>query len=276
MAEALAQASSLSLPSLCFKPVFAQAVCLCLILRARMFIRVRLVVASLALTLLTAVPAGAQWFAAAYLGGNYTHPADVTIVQPARDTAMTIRQVEFAARPFASPQYYGWRVGRLFGETRRYGLELEFLHLKVIGKTDRSYTMAGTLDGTTVDGTRQMDTLVQRYAMTHGLNYLLINGVARRSLANGRFALVGRLGAGPTYPHAETTIDHRPREQYEFAGIGAHLSAGLDVRLRSRLSLMAEYKLTGSRPRISTADGSGQVRALTHQAAVGLAYGLTR
>ena len=241
-----------------------------------MLIRVRSVVAALSLLLLAVVPAQAQWFGAAYLGGNYTHPADVTITQPTRGTSLAVRQVEFAARALESPQYYGWRIGHLFGESRRYGLEVEFIHLKVIGKTERSYRMTGTFDGAAIDDTRQMDTLVQRYSMTHGLNYLLINGVARRSLAGDRVALVGRLGAGPTYPHAETTIDHRPREQYEFAGVGAHGSAGIDLRLKGALSVMAEYKLTTSRPRISIADGSGQVRAITHQAAVGLAYGLTR
>jgi hypothetical protein len=121
-----------------------------------------------------------------------------------------------------------------------------------------------------------MDDLVQRYSMTHGLNYLLVNGVARRMLGDGRVALIGRLGAGPTYPHAETTIDHTPREQYELAGLGGHFSAGVDVRLRGRLSAMAEYKLTASRPEITVADGTGRVRAVSHHVAVGLAYGLTR
>jgi hypothetical protein len=229
-----------------------------------------------ALFLTVAAPAGAQWFGAAYLGGNYTHPADVRVSQPARDTSLTFRTVEFAARPLESPQYYGLRIGRLLGASRHFGLELEFIHLKVISKTDRTYTVTGTLAGVSIDEIGRMDTLVQRYSMTHGLNYLLINAVARRQLGNGRVTLAGRLGAGPTYPHAESTIEHRTREQYEYAGLGAHLSAGADIRLKGRLSAMAEYKLTGAQPRISVADGSGRVRTITHQLAVGLAYGLSR
>jgi hypothetical protein len=200
----------------------------------------------------------------------------VTVSQPARATELRFDQVEFDARPFESPQYYGLRIGRLFGETRRYGLEIELIHLKVIGRTDRAYEVSGTLDGTPVTATRRMDELVQRYSMTHGLNYLLINAVARRPIDGSRVALVGRVGAGPTYPHAETTVGGVAREQYEIAGPGVHVSAGADLRLTGRLSATAEYKLTGSRPTISVAEGSGRMVAVTHQVAVGLSYGLDR
>ena len=57
----------------------------------------------------------------------------------ARSVAIDFLDVEFAARPFASPQYYGVRIGRTVGERRRFGLELEFIHLKVIGKTGQAY-----------------------------------------------------------------------------------------------------------------------------------------
>ncbi len=223
-----------------------------------------------------AAPASGQWFGAAYLGSNYTHPADVIVTQPARGTALTFERVEFDARPFESPQYYGLRIGRLFGETRRYGLEIELIHLKVIGRTDREYGVSGMLDGAPLTDRRPMEQLVQRYSMTHGLNYLLINAVGRQPIGEGRVALVGRFGVGPTYPHAETTVGGVAREQYEIAGPGVHLSAGADLRLAGRLSAMAEYKLTGSRPTISIADGSGRMRAVTQQIAVGLSYGIGR
>jgi hypothetical protein len=235
-----------------------------------------LAVLSLLFVVVVPSPAGAQWFGAAYLGGNATHPADITVTQPVRDTALTIREVQFDARPLESPQYYGLRIGRLLGASRRYGLEVEFIHLKVIARTEERYRMTGAWNGAAIDETRRMDDLVQRYSMSHGLNYLLVNAVARRVLGDGRAALIGRLGAGPTYPHAESTIDGATREQYEFAGLGGHLSAGVDVRLRGRLSVMAEYKLTASRPEISVADGTGRVRAVSHHVAAGLAYGLTR
>jgi hypothetical protein len=229
-----------------------------------------------ALCLTVATPAAAQWFAAAYLGTNYTHPAEVSVVQPDRGTSLTFRDVEFEARPFESPQYYGWRVGRLLGGSGRYGVEVELIHLKVIGRTEGAYGVSGTSNGTPVTGNPRMDTLVQRYSMTHGLNYLLLNGLVRHTPRQGPMTLVGRLGAGPTLPHAETTVGGSPREQYEFGGPGVHLSAGADIWIAGRLSVLAEYKLTGSRPTVSIAEGEGRAWAVTHQVAVGLTYGLSR
>ena len=137
-----------------------------------------------------------------------------TIDQPALGRSFTFEDVDFDGRPFESPQYYGWRVGRLFGQARTFGIELEFIHLKVIGRTDRAYPVSGldTLD-TSESGALVMNTVVQRYAMTHGLNFALINMVMRTPV-RGPVTLVWRAGAGPTLPHAETTIDGQIREQY--------------------------------------------------------------
>jgi hypothetical protein len=223
-----------------------------------------------------AAPAHAQWFGGLYFGANATRPADVEISQPARDTSLTFNDVRSDARPFTSPQYYGVRIGRLFGARARFGVDLELIHLKVIGRTQDAFAVSGRADGIPVSGTVRMDTLVQRYSMTHGLNFILVNFIARHPLAGGRFALIGRLGAGPTYPHAETTVGGMSREQYEIAGSGVHAAAGLDIKIKGRVSAISEYKLTAAKPRISIAEGTGRMRAVSHQVAVGLAFGLSR
>ena len=223
-----------------------------------------------------ATPASAQWFGNLYFGANTTRAADVEISQPSVDTSLTFRDVEFDARPFTSPQYYGVRLGRMFGQAGQFGVEFELIHLKVIGRTEETYDVIGRVSGQPIAGPARMDTLVQRYSMTHGLNFLLVNLVARRPLGDTRVAHMGRAGAGPTYPHAETTVGNEAREQYEIAGAGVHLSGGVDVKLAGRLSAMAEYKLTLAHPTISIAGGTGRVRATTHQVAFGLAFGLSR
>ena len=222
---------------------------------------------------LTARQAEAQWYAGAYLGANHTRSASVTIDQPELGRSFTFEDVDFDGRPFESPQYYGWRLGRLFGQSRTFGIELEFIHLKVIGRTDRAYPVSGldTSDG----GALVMNTVVQRYAMTHGLNFALINMVVRTPV-RGPVTLVWRAGAGPTLPHAETTIDGHIREQYEYGGPGAHLSAGLDIRTWRFVSTTAEYKFTIARPRIDVASGTGVTTSASHQLAVGLAFDLSR
>jgi opacity protein-like surface antigen len=221
-------------------------------------------------------PAEAQWYGGVYLGANHTHPAPVTIDQPAIGRVLTFDDVEFDARPFESPQYYGWRAGYLFGQGRRLGVELEFIHLKVIGLTDRTYPVSGDAGGDGIGPGAPMNAVVQRYSMTHGHNFLLVNLVSRTPLGQGPVALVLRSGIGPTLPHAESTIDGETREQYEYAGIGSQVAAGLDVRVFRAVSATVEYKFTYSRPEITVAHGVGRTRTATHQVAAGLAFGLPR
>jgi hypothetical protein len=231
----------------------------------------RMLGAGVLLSSMCAAPASAQTYFVAYLGANHTHAADVAIDVAAADLVATIRDVRFTAEPFRSPQYYGARVGHLFGARHRLGLELEFIHLKVIGDTQREYQIVGRLAGLDPSGPVLMEALVQRYAMTHGLNFVVVNGIARRPLGD-RLALVGRLGAGITVPHAESTVLGRAREQYQFAGAGGHLAAGVETTLRGPLAFVTEYKLTYARPRIDVAGGSGQTTALTHHVAFGMRW----
>lgn len=231
------------------------------------------------LTLLVPTPAVAQWYVAAYAGANHTQNATVSIDQPSEGTALAFRGVAFAAESFASPPYYGWRIGRLIGERRKLGVEVEFLHLKVIGQTSRPVTIVGQVGGptgTAVDTQARMSDFVQRYSMTHGLNFLVVNLVSRTPLGATPVAFLVRAGAGPTLPHAETTVDGRTQEQYEYAGLGVHAAAGVDLRLVGRLSAVVEYKFTAARPTISIVNGTGQTSAVSHQVAVGIAFGISR
>lgn len=228
--------------------------------------------------IVTAGEARAQWFTAVYLGANYTHPATVAIDRPADGVALQYRDVEFEARPFESPQYYGLRFGRWFGASRRIGLEVEFIHLKAYGRTGEQYEVTG--DAGTFDQLIQppapMSALVSRYAMSHGLNLLLINLGLRTPLNQGPVTLVARGGAGPALPHGESTIAGEAREEYEYGGLGVHAAAGVELRLHQRLSTLVEYKLTFARPEITIAGGTGHTSALTHHVAFGLAFGLSR
>jgi len=232
-----------------------------------------------AVCLLAGTPAraDAQLYAAVYLGGNATHAATVSIDAPEAGLVADFRKVEFAARPLESPQYYGIRVGSLFGAARRIGVEFEFIHLKVYSETNRVYDIEWP-PGTVVPAVvLPMDAYVQRYSMSHGLNFLLINVVSRTPIGDGRAAFIARAGAGPTRPHSESVVLNQTQEQYEYAGMGAHASAGIDVRLRGRMSLMTEYKFTYAKPRITlAAGGRGQTTAASHHVAVGLAFNISR
>jgi hypothetical protein len=229
------------------------------------------------IALAAALPAdaGAQWYFAGYFGTNHTHAAAVELDVPAADLVVTFDDVRFEGRPFAAPQYYGARIGWLAGANRRYGVEVEFIHLKVIADTAREYVTRGRLAGVGDDGRLRMDVIASRYSMTHGLNFLVVNGVVRRPW-RPRLAFIARAGVGATLPHSESTVLGQPREQYEYAGLGSHAAAGVDWQLRGPLSLHAEYKLTYARPEIAIAGGVGRTRTLTHHFAFGFGFGLTR
>jgi hypothetical protein len=220
------------------------------------------VLIGMGLLLLVPGVSSAQWFAGVYMGGHTTQSADVRVQGDGYD--LTFPNVDFRAESLTSPQYYGWRLGRFLDGTRRFGLELEFIHLKVIAERE------------------SLGPEVSRYQMTHGLNFLVANVTnrlpfGRTAYGEAPYAFITRAGAGITLPHAETTILGVSREQYEYAGLGAHLAAGFDVRLKGRLSLITEYKLTYARPTISTAhNGTGQTTTLSHHVALGFAFGLSR
>jgi hypothetical protein len=235
-----------------------------------------------ATVLLVPHAASAQWYVAGYLGTNRTLAAPIAIEQPARDTSLTFSDVTFTASPFTSPQYYGVRAGRLFGEERRFGVEVEWLHPKAYADVSKPVRISGRSNGVPVDTTAPMNTFVQHYAMSHGMNFLLFNVVVHQPLADegaglaSRVALTARAGAGPMVPHAETTVANESREQYEAGGLGYQLAGGVDIRLVGWLSAIVDYKFGHGRPTIDIVDGTGQTTANVHQLAFGLAFGLNR
>lgn len=221
----------------------------------------------------------AQMYGSISLGANHTFPADVTVNVPAAGLGVTYHGVQFSARPFDSPQYYNWHLGRLFGPRRRFGVEFEFTHLKVISDTSKSYAASGTIKFTAIpsDSTLPMNAEVQEYQMTHGLNFLIVNVVGRFPLRfNPRLSLIARLGLGDTLPHAETNVLQQSIQRYEFAGLGIQGSAGLAMRLSHLISLIADYQISDADPQITVVGGTGRTRALSQQVALGLAFGLAR
>jgi hypothetical protein len=225
---------------------------------------------------LPASQAEAQWYFAGYLGANATSPADVSIDVPPSNLSLTFRDVEFDAHPFESPQYYGWRVCKLFAAGGRVGVEFEFTHLKVIGLTDATYAVDGTSGAVPLPAGAPMRTIVERYSMTHGLNFLVGNLVVRQPLGSGRAAFVGRAGGGATIPHTETTVLGGSVDTYESGGFGFHAAAGIDVQLKGRLSFVAEYKFTHASPEISVTGGTSRTTSASHHVAFGLAFGMSR
>jgi opacity protein-like surface antigen len=221
----------------------------------------------------------AEWVFAAYLGAARTVNAPLTISQPTAATTITFTSVEYRGQSFTAPLYYGYRVAYFPRPTSWIGVEGEFIHLKVYARTDRGIRADGMLDGQRVSGVVPMRSVVDRFAMSHGLNLVLINVAARRKLGSraddtGNVELIGRLGIGPTVPHAETTVGGRPRDGYELGAIALQAAAGVEMRIWERLSVLAEYKFTRTRQTISVDRGEARGLFASHHAVFGVAWHL--
>lgn len=221
-------------------------------------------------------PAGAQWMASAYLGGAHTGDAAVAIAQPARETDVVFEGVGFRSESLKSPPYYGYRLSYFLRARPRFGLEAEFVHAKVFARTGDRVDARGRVGGRAVNGPTPLDTHVQRFAMSHGLNFVFVNLVVRHPLGGASAAprawLQARAGAGVTVPHVETTIGGESGEGYQRGGPGAQAAGGAAVRLASRVHALAEYKVSWARESVEVPGGRARATLWTHHLALGVSW----
>jgi hypothetical protein len=85
-----------------------------------------------------------------------------------------------------------------------------------------------------------------------------------------------RVGAGASFPHAETTINGGVVHHYEYGGPGAQAAAGLHIRVLRRVAAITEYKFTWTRPTIDIVGGTAWTHVVTHHVIAGFSIGLTR
>ena len=214
--------------------------------------------------------ASADWIVGAFLGHAWTLASNVTLTLPERQISLEIAGVEYRGESFRSPQYYGVRVAWIPVSRRWISIEGEFIHAKVFSETSRVVSARGTLRGVPIDASLPLSSIVQRLAMSHGLNFMLANVALRRDL--GRVVGVVRAGAGPMLPHAESTIDFVAREQYQSGGVGTQVGGGLEVALWRGLGMQGEYKFTWTSPEIDVAGGTATIPAHSHHLVFGVMY----
>jgi len=179
--------------------------------------------------------AGADWLLSLYAGGAATSSNTLAITPPSGDT-VTIGDVSYEGRSWASPIYYGYRAGWTPAGAH-FGIEAEFTHAKAIAT---SLPSAG----------------LTAFQLSHGLNFILGNLTYRTSPAcGGRCTFVARGGAGITYPHVEATFRGASTSAYEYAGLGVHGGAGIELKLIDHWYVVADARVTHARVRTDLADG---------------------
>ena len=226
----------------------------------------------------TLIPASAdaQWAASVFTGTSHNRPSSISIDRPDVGQSLEFLDVRYDTKPFQTAPYYGVRLTRFFGDTRRLGLELELLHNKVYARTKDTVHVRGTSDGLPIDGHFPMNTFVNRYNQTHGLSFVLASVVWRRPLGrpDGPLALLVRGGAGPVVSGRDIVMPDLNVQGYEVSALGGQAAAGITARIAPMLSAMVEYKFTYARPEVDlTAGGRGRMTAASHHIAVGLTIG---
>ncbi len=233
----------------------------------------RLALAACALDLAITPPASADWTIGLFTGGCRTQETSLALVQPADETSVTLSPIHYNSASFEAPIYYGYRVG-VFPAARWFGIEGEFIHVKVIADTARTTNVDGMVRGRMVTGRQRVASVIERFSITHGVNLLLINALVRReqSVAQGRprWILVGRFGAGGSIPHPESTAHGVTFERYEWGAFSAQAAAAAEVRLGGAIYLSGEYKLTRTVQDVAIARGSARTPLVTHHLVVGL------
>ena len=224
----------------------------------------------LAVMLLLPGRAEADWTLGAFLGNAWTHTSAVRLVVPQLQTDLEIAPVEYRSESFQSPVYYGGRASWTPRATSPLAVEAEFIHMKVFAETDHPARMHGTWHGVPVDDEVRVGSVVQRLAMSHGLNFVLAN-VAYRHDIRKRWLAVARAGVGATVPHGETTLDGVSQDHYADGGLAAQIAGGVQAELVSRLHMIVEYKFTWSSPTIDVASGTATVPARSHHVVAGVA-----
>ncbi len=179
----------------------------------------------------------------AYGGAPYTYPSDVTITKPGVHD-FTVKDVEWAGKPFDNPVYYGVRIQR-WGGAGTTGAMLDFTHSKTISKPEQDAKFEGTLDGKQVAPEAKIKDVFKRLEASHGHNMLTLNGLLRLPSLSTRLSPYVGLGAGITLPHSEVQLQSDAARTYEYQNAGAVSQAlvGIEFRL-PRSSYFLEYKFS--------------------------------
>lgn len=235
--------------------------------------------------LAAAAPAEAESYLYGYFGQAWTGDTDLTLRQPSRGNDVTFSDVEFVDRSFERPWYYGFKAGHYFAGLPWFGLELEFFHFKAYALDDKTYPVSGTRSGAPIGGSVRMDTIVQSFNISHGVNVISLNALARHGFMpserfpHGRLQAYGGFGLGAVINHAEAVMDGLESGSYQIDDSPSYqVLLGfrffpVDLGLRwGNPAIFAEYKFTHLTPDFDINQGSGEVTFDTHHIVFGLGW----
>jgi hypothetical protein len=223
-------------------------------------------------------PGGAEWFADLYGGKSFTLDADIKIKQPANNSNFTVESVAFGDESFVDPHYYGVRLGHFFERFPSLGLAIEFFHFKMLAETNESKRFTGTRNGAAINTVQPVNTVIQQFDISHGVNYLTLDAILRAGFfedkerfPKGRLQAYAGIGPGVVIIHPENRVEGiKNKGEYEIGGFGIQTMVGVKALLFKHFGLFGEYKFTHSSLDVGLGTGSGSVNENTHHAVFGI------
>jgi hypothetical protein len=228
--------------------------------------------------------AGAETSISLYGGTSDTADSDLRIREPGTHSDARFHGVSWQARPFEDSPYYGIRLTYFPTSSSRVGGSFDFTHYKIFAETERAVTVDGVWNGVPVNESVPMNGRVQQFEVSHGLNLAALNMIYRWPIGPGaalpetRWQLYVGAGLVVYVPHAEATINGNfTSADYQLAGFGYQMLAGLQCRVSRRVSLFAEVKQDGGEVDMDFQGGTrAKTRVRTIHALAGIAVRLGR
>lgn len=193
-------------------------------------------------------PASAETTVLLYLGTSFTYDSTVRLQFPG-GTDLRYEGVPWASRSFQLPIYYGLRITHHFNASPGVGVALDFVHDKAYADTERPLRVTGTRAGQPVAGTEPLGTSLQSFNMSHGVNYLTLNGLYRwntcpESGCTGRVQPYAGLGLGVAIPHVEAILGEQSVYRYQLRAPVLQALGGVSWPFASYFGVFGEYRFS--------------------------------
>jgi lipid A oxidase len=232
-----------------------------------------------AAAVLLAVPARAEWQVSAGLGNSFTDRSDLHIQQGG--SQYTVDGVGWSGRGFQMPPWYDLRATYYLPSHPGLGITAGLLHMKVYARTGEDRRIHGTDgEGGDFDTTGPMDDYVQKYNISHGVNYLEFGVVGRlfwqrdAQFPDGRILPYAGVTLGPVINHPENRVGGEPNDAdyHKNPGWGTQALIGVQYKMSKRWGLYSEVKRTHVSSEVPIADGKGKTTLNSTHVGGGVVY----
>jgi lipid A oxidase len=197
--------------------------------------------------LLAAAPAARGEVELTLFAGHAAIPdSDLRLTRP-DGTDLQFEGVSWDDASFESPPYYGARLSWWRPRSPAWGLGLDFTHAKALLDVDEVVPVRGRRDGAPVAGVAPVGGDLDAFALSHGLNTVVLQGLRRwgdTGEAWDRVTWFGALGAGVAVPHVEARTGSLQTAEYQLAGPALQAVLGLDTAVDEHVGITLEARVS--------------------------------